>query len=47
MQSELFAQSNLEVQAQQRFALQNPQMLRVSLGQDVVAVKGSMVDYQG
>lgn len=47
MQSELFAQSNLEVEAQQRFALQNPQMLRVALGADVLAVKGSMVAYQG
>src|SRR5690349_14211267 len=47
MQSELFAQANLEVQAQQRFALQNPQMLRVALGGDVLAVKGSMVAYQG
>jgi uncharacterized protein (AIM24 family) len=47
MQSELFAQANLEVQAQQRFALQNPQMLRVALGDDVLAVKGSMVAYQG
>ncbi len=47
MQSELFAQSNLEVQAQQRFALQNPQLLRVALGGDVLAVKGSMVAYQG
>ena len=47
MQSELFAQSNLEVQAQQRFAVQNPQMLRVALGGDVLAVKGSMVAFQG
>jgi uncharacterized protein (AIM24 family) len=47
MQSELFAQSNLEVQAQQRFALQGSQMLRVALGGDVLAVKGSMVAYQG
>ncbi|GAA1932766.1 AIM24 family protein [Nocardioides marmoribigeumensis] len=47
MQSELFAQSNLEVQAQQRFALQNPQMLRVALGPDVLSVKGAMVAYQG
>ena len=47
MQSELFAQSNLEVQAQHRFALQNPQMLRVALGPDVLAVKGSMVAFQG
>ena len=47
MQSDLFAQSNLEVEAQQRFALQNPQLLRVSLGPDVLAVKGAMVAYQG
>jgi uncharacterized protein (AIM24 family) len=47
MQSQLFDQVNLEVQAQQRFALQNPQMLRVHLGGDVLAVKGAMVAYQG
>lgn len=47
MQSELFTQSNLEVQAQQRFSLQNPQLLRVALGQDVLAVKGTMVAFQG
>ena len=47
MQSALFEQSNLEVEAQQRFALQNPQMLRVHLGGDVLAVKGAMVAYQG
>lgn len=47
MQSPLFDQSNLEVQAQHRFALQNPQMLRVHLGGDVLAVKGAMVSYQG
>jgi uncharacterized protein (AIM24 family) len=47
MKSELFAQSNLEVQEQQRFALQNPQLLRVALGEDVLAVKGAMVAYQG
>ncbi len=47
MKSELFAQSNLEVQGPQRFALQNPQLLRVSLGADVLAVKGAMVAYQG
>ena len=34
MQSPLFDQANLEVQAQQRFALQNPQMVRVHLGGD-------------
>jgi uncharacterized protein (AIM24 family) len=47
MKSELFSQSNLEVQAQQRFTLQNPQLLRVSLGADVLSVKGAMVAYQG
>jgi uncharacterized protein (AIM24 family) len=47
MKSELFAQSNLEVQAEQRFALQNAQLLRVSLGPDVLSVKGAMVAYQG
>ena len=30
----------------QRFALQNPQMLRVALGDDVLAIKGAMVAYQ-
>jgi len=47
MQSELFTQSNLEVQAQQRFSLQNSQLLRVALGEDVLAVKGAMVAFQG
>ncbi len=47
MQSPLFEQANLEVQVEHRFALQNPQMLRVHLGGDVLAVKGAMVAYQG
>jgi uncharacterized protein (AIM24 family) len=47
MHSELFDQSNLEVAGQQRFSLQNSQMLRVSLGPDVLAVKGGMVAFQG
>ncbi|MEJ7834001.1 MAG: AIM24 family protein [Nocardioides sp.] len=47
MQSELFEQSNQEVQATQRFTPQNSQMLRVALGEPVLAVKGSMVAYQG
>jgi uncharacterized protein (AIM24 family) len=46
MKSELFAQSNLEVEGS-RFALQNPQLLRVAFGEDVLAVKGAMVAYQG
>jgi uncharacterized protein (AIM24 family) len=47
MHSELFDQSNLEVAGQQRFSLQNSQMLWVSLGPDVLAVKGGMVAFQG
>lgn len=47
MRSDLFKQSNLEVQTDERFTLQNSQMLRVSLGPDVLATKGSMVAYQG
>jgi uncharacterized protein (AIM24 family) len=47
MHSELFDQSNLEKTDQQRFALQNSQMLRVSLGADVLATKGAMVAFQG
>jgi uncharacterized protein (AIM24 family) len=46
MKSELFDESNLEVEAQ-RFALQNSQLLRVSLGPDVLSVKGAMVAFQG
>jgi uncharacterized protein (AIM24 family) len=47
MKSQLFDQTNLEIADGQRFALQNSQLLRVSLGPDVLAVKGSMVAYQG
>src|SRR5690349_21619007 len=47
MQSSLFDKSNLEISGQNRFALQNLQMLRVALGDDVLAVKGAMVAYQG
>ena len=46
MQSELFTRSNLEVEGR-RFALQNPQLLRVALGPDVLSVKGAMVAFQG
>jgi uncharacterized protein (AIM24 family) len=47
MQSDLFDQSNLELSGRERFALQNSQMLRVALGPDVLATKGSMVAFQG
>ncbi|WP_432035889.1 AIM24 family protein [Streptomyces cucumeris] len=47
MQSPLFAFT--EAQTQDRYALQNPHMLRVALTghEDVLARKGSMVAYQG
>ncbi|MEU1373324.1 AIM24 family protein [Streptomyces triculaminicus] len=47
MQSPLFGYT--EAQTQDRYALQNPQMLRVALTghDDVLARKGSMVAYQG
>lgn len=47
MRSDLFQQSNLEVETSERFTLQNSQMLRVALGADVLATKGAMVAYQG
>ncbi|GAA2515684.1 AIM24 family protein [Streptomyces gobitricini] len=47
MQSPLF--SNTEQQSQERYVVQNPQLLRVSLTghDDVLARKGAMVAYQG
>ncbi|MFF1393633.1 AIM24 family protein [Streptomyces sp. NPDC058287] len=47
MQSPLFAHS--EQQTQERYAVQNPQMLRVTLEghDDILARKGAMVAYQG
>ncbi|NJQ00939.1 AIM24 family protein [Streptomyces zingiberis] len=47
MQSPLFGHT--EHQTQERYALQNPQLLRVTLGghDDLLARKGSMVAYQG
>ncbi|HZG06819.1 MAG TPA: AIM24 family protein [Streptomyces sp.] len=47
MQSPLFGYT--EVQSQDRYVLQNPQLLRVQLGgqDDVLARKGAMVAYQG
>ncbi|MCW2788367.1 MAG: hypothetical protein JWQ91_2500 [Aeromicrobium sp.] len=47
MKSELFNQANLEVQTTERFTLQNPRMLKVTLGAPVLATKGVMVAYQG
>ncbi|RVU17316.1 AIM24 family protein [Streptomyces antnestii] len=47
MQSPLFAHS--EAQSQERYTVQNPQMLRVALQghDDILARKGAMVAYQG
>lgn len=47
MRSDLFDQTNLEVQSTDRFALQSSRMLKVTLGQPVLAIKGVMVAYQG
>jgi uncharacterized protein (AIM24 family) len=47
MRSTLFDQRNVEVATAERFALQNPWLLKATLGPDVLAVKGSMVAYQG
>lgn len=47
MKSELFNQENFERNDAERFALQNSQLLRVALGGDVLAVKGTMVAFQG
>jgi uncharacterized protein (AIM24 family) len=46
MRSELFGQ-NVESTTEERFALQNPRMLRVQVDGDVMARQGSMVAYQG
>ncbi|MEV0525678.1 AIM24 family protein [Streptomyces sp. NPDC050439] len=47
MQSPLFAHT--EQQTQERYTVQNPQLLRVALGghDDILARKGAMVAYQG
>ena len=47
MRSELFNQAHNEVHTGERYTLQSPKMLRVSLGPDVVAAKGVMVAYTG
>ena len=46
MRSELFGE-NIEAGTQDRFALQNPRLLRIGLDGDVMARQGSMVAYQG
>lgn len=47
MRSDLFAQANEEKETGQRFSLQNAKMLKVEMGPDVLALKGSMVAFQG
>lgn len=47
MRSELFEQSNLQAAGNERYALQNSQMLRVRVGPDVLATKGTMIAHQG
>ena len=47
MRSELFTAENHERSDSEFMALQNSQMLRVTMRGDVLAVKGSMVAYQG
>lgn len=47
MRSELFSQAHNEVHSGERYTLQNPRLLRVSLGPDVIAAKGVMVAFTG
>ncbi|WP_214366758.1 AIM24 family protein [Pseudonocardia sp. H11422] len=47
MRSNLFEQQHAEVATDQRFTLQSSKMLKVVLGSDLLALKGSMVAYQG
>ncbi len=47
MRSDLFAQQHHETTTGQRFALQSSRMLKATLGPDLLALKGSMVAYQG
>lgn len=47
MRSTLFDTANAEVQTQERWVRQSGKMIKATLGADVLAVKGSMVAYQG
>ncbi len=47
MRSELFGRESQEVQTGERYVKQSHKMLRVALGPDVLALKGSMVAFQG
>ena len=47
MKSSLFAKENMEINSGERFTIQHGKMLKVALGEEVLARKGSMVAYQG
>jgi uncharacterized protein (AIM24 family) len=47
MRSDLFAPQNMEQQGQDTFTLQNSKLLKVRLNGELMALKGSMVAYQG
>jgi uncharacterized protein (AIM24 family) len=47
VRSPLFDTANAEVQTHERWVKQNGKMVKVTLGADVLAVKGAMVAYQG
>jgi len=47
VRSEIFNAANAEVENGQRWIRQSGQMVKVTLGDDVLAVKGAMVAYQG
>jgi uncharacterized protein (AIM24 family) len=47
MRSPLFDAANAEVNTGERWVKQNSKMVKVTLGPDVLAVKGAMVAYQG
>jgi uncharacterized protein (AIM24 family) len=47
MRSALFEPANAEITTGERWIKQNPKMVKVTLGPDVLSVKGAMVAYQG
>lgn len=47
MRSTLFSEANVEIQTTERFVAQSSKMLKVTLGNDILALKGAMVAYQG
>lgn len=47
MRSALFDQLHRENETGERWTLQSPKMLRVEIGEDVLAAQGAMVAYQG